>query len=76
MFWLEDKLISLHNFRKMILELNLNGFGEKESNIVFNQSVGLQVEEIDNPRLMHLNYVEFLESLGRVSEKICLAPLH
>jgi hypothetical protein len=72
----EEKLISLHNFRKMILDLNLVGFGEKESNVVFNQSVGLQVEEIDNHRLMHLNYLEFLECLGRISEKICLTPLH
>lgn len=60
----------------MIIEMNITkySFGEKDANIAFNLSLGMQVDEVDNSKLMNLNFYEFLESLSRISEKLNLAP--
>lgn len=50
-------------------------FGQREIGTLYNLSMMLRVDEIDKDKHMNMTYVEFLEGIGRLAERLKLPML-
>ena len=59
-------------FEQLISEANVlsDKFGVKQLSILFNLSMMTQVEEVESERHINMTFVEFLEALVRVAERL------
>jgi len=73
----KPKFMSLAEFTDCISEINIfnEDFGVKQLAAAFNLSMMTQVEEIESERHINMNFVEFLEALVRVAEKVQIPHL-
>lgn len=43
---------------------------ERDANIAFNMAMMTQIDEITNEKIFRMTFVEFLEVLGRIADKL------
>lgn len=69
--------MSLEEFQEMITSTSITSesFGTREIGIHFNLSKMTEVNEVDNDKHMKMQFVEFIEALGRIAEKLNIESL-
>ena len=71
------KYMSVEEFFDLICSCGVvnEDFGQREISILFNLSMFTQKNELDFDRHFNMTFNEFIEAIGRVSEKISIVPL-
>ena len=71
----EKKFMCLEELIDMCKNTNLfdENFVERDVNLAFNMSMMTQVDELTIERIFRMSFVEFLEALSRIADK--LSPL-
>ena len=71
------KFMSLEEFTDLIVNAKVlsDNFGAKQIASQWNLSIMTQVDEIDNDRHLNMTFVEFLEALVRVAERLEIPSL-
>lgn len=69
--------MSLEEFQEMITctSISSDSFGTREIGIHFNLSKMTEVNEVDSDKHMKMQFVEFIEALGRIAEKLNIESL-
>lgn len=72
----QKKFVSLDELKRLCTDCDLyaEGFQDREIAIAFNNSVMIQVDEVNYDRHLQLYFVEFIEAFGRIAEKAALIP--
>lgn len=74
----ESHFMTFEEFENLILAARIiednDLIAQRDIVVCFAQAMMTQVNEIDSPRHMRANYIEFLEALARVAFKASLAP--
>ncbi|CAD8181810.1 unnamed protein product [Paramecium pentaurelia] len=69
------KWISIKEFREFCKLYTNDVLSEKQVTVIYNYSMQTQTDEVTQDRFLRMTFNEFLEALGRVSEKISPAPI-
>jgi hypothetical protein len=71
------KFMSLDEFYGLITTCGVvdDNFGQREVSIMFNLSMMTQRDEGNNDRHTNMILAEFIESIGRIADKLILPPL-
>jgi len=66
------KYMSIVEFMELLADANLfnEDFGVKQAGAMFNVAIMTQPEELENERFINMTFVEFLEAIVRVAEKL------
>eukprot|EP00347_Sterkiella_histriomuscorum_P000204 403376781 len=69
--------MSLDEFQQMLINSDIfsESFGTREVGIHFSLSKMTEVNEVDNEKHMQMQFIEFIEGLGRIAEKINIESL-
>lgn len=69
--------VSLKDFMLFIsrAELITDFLIDKDVHLIFNLCIAIQVDELTEDRHMRMNFIEFVEALARLAEKISPVPL-
>ena len=62
-----DELKEICSIAKLF---DIPSFIERECNISFNLSMMTQVDELDSDRIFQMSFIEFLEAVARIAEKV------
>ena len=69
--------MSLDEYRFLIKRANLEKeIIDRDINLTFNISIQTQVDELDSTRLFEMHYVEFLECICRLADKVSLPNMY
>ncbi|CAD8172456.1 unnamed protein product [Paramecium pentaurelia] len=70
------KWISIREFKEFCRQFNLHEYlSEKQQVIIYNFSMMTQVDELTLDRNIRMTFIEFVEALGRIAERISAAPI-
>ena len=71
------RFMSMDEFFQMVSDAGVldDNFGAREINPLYTLSMMTQKNEIDSDRHLNMVFVEFIEALGRVAEKITIPNL-
>ena len=69
--------MSINEFYDLIWETNVvdDEFGQREIGTLYNLSMIQRLDELDDDKHMNMTFVEFLEGIARVAEKLKLPPI-
>lgn len=67
----------LAELRKLIYDCNIDKeITERDISLIFNLSMQTQVDELRSSRIFEMSYVEYLECIGRLADKVSLCNLY
>ncbi|CAD8141715.1 unnamed protein product [Paramecium octaurelia] len=70
------KWISIKEFKEFCKQIGLNEYlSDKQQVIIYNFSMMSQVDELNQDRNVRMTLIEFIESLGRIAERISPSPI-
>ena len=69
--------MSIHEFIELVGQANVvnDDFGQREIGSIFNLAMMTRVDELAQEKHMNMSYVEFLEAIGRISQRLKLPSL-
>jgi len=69
--------MSIHEFIELVGQANVvnDDFGQREIGSIFNLAMMTRVDELTQEKHMNMSYVEFLEAIGRISQRLKLPSL-
>jgi hypothetical protein len=73
----KKKFMSVDELRRLILDSGIDKeIAEREIPVIYNLSMMSQVDELTSERIFEMSYVEYLECLCRLADKISLPSLY
>ncbi len=70
--------ISMNEFIELVTATSVvnDNFGAREIGVLFNLSMMTQIDEIMKGRHIKMNFIEFLEAIARVAERVITPTMY
>jgi len=72
----QRKFMSLEEFHRLLNDTGSfnDNCGDRDATLSFNIAMMTQIDELENDRIFQMQFIEFVEALGRIADKYSPAP--